>query len=139
MVDVSVQPVSPASARQASPASDVKVATSGGQPNAAATQDAQQVESQRAASDVAARKAEDKAADATAKAREPALKPQLRLSIAFNEEAQRFVYKGLDQKGKTVSQYPTEDALQRIAVLRQAIADTLTGSSARGALVNTTL
>lgn len=132
MVDVSVQPVTPTSARQASPV-EQRVVT--GVPS----QEAQQTEAARVASDNAARKAEDKTAENGAKSTDGALKPQLRLSIAFNEEAQRFVYKGLDQKGKTISQYPTEDALKRIAQLREVIADSITGTSARGALVNTSL
>lgn len=133
MVDVAVQPISPASARPTTPA-EAKSATTN-----VPSQETRQVEAARVASDQAARKAEDKAVENDAQFKDSAAKPQLRLSIAFNEEAQRFVYKGLDQKGKTVSQYPTEDALNRIAVLRRAIADTLTGTSARGALVNTSL
>jgi uncharacterized FlaG/YvyC family protein len=137
MVDVSIQPVSPASARPAAPAQDAKLASSAASPNANAAADVQQAANAQEAA--AASAAQRKANDSAAESKEAASKPQLRLSIAYNEEAQRFVYKGLDTRGKTISQYPTEDALKRIAFLRQAISDTLTGASSRGALLNTTL
>lgn len=143
MVDVSIQPVSPTSARPTTSVQDVKVPTSSvpqGSQGAVAAADAQSVANAKAAADGALRQTDEKTAEkAASKAKEAAGRPQLRLSIAFNEEAQRFVYKGIDAKGKTVSQYPTEDALQRIAVLRQAFSDTLTGVSSRGSFVNTTL
>ena len=137
MVDVTIQPVSPASARPAAPAQDVKLATAAASSNANAAADVQQsANAQEAAASAVQRKTTESATETKETADK---QPQLRLSIAYNEEAQRFVYKGLDTKGKTVSQYPTEDALRRIAFLRQAFADTLTGASSRGAVLNTTL
>ncbi len=137
MVDVSIQPISPASARPAAAAQDVKLASAAASSNASAAADVQQTANAQEAA--AANAAQRKANDTAVESKDAAAKPQIRLTIAYNEEAQRFVYKGLDTKGKTISQYPTEDALKRIVFLRQAITDTLTGVPSRGALLNTTL
>lgn len=143
MSNVAIQPVAPTAVASPSATKSPKPAqASVNASNAFAAQEPKQTNAPTQATQ-AATVAREAAKDAE-KAKESAKpateqRPQLRLSIGYNEEAQRFVYKGLDPKGKTVSQYPTEDALKRIAVLRQAITSTLTGAGAQGAVVNQTL
>ncbi len=47
-------------------------------------------------------------------------KSDVRLSITYNEESGRFIYRGLDPKtGEVVREFPAEEVLERIARIRQ--------------------
>lgn len=47
-------------------------------------------------------------------------KENLRLSISFDKEAGRFVYRGVDREtGEVVRQYPPEEIIDQIAAIRE--------------------
>ncbi|MBM3554907.1 MAG: flagellar protein FlaG [Alphaproteobacteria bacterium] len=63
-----------------------------------------------------------------------------RLNISYNDDAQLYVYKALNRDGDTVRQYPTDEALKRITVLRNALDQALGHAApAQGRVVNQAL
>jgi len=47
-------------------------------------------------------------------------KDDLRLSISFNKDVGRFIYRGIDREtGEVVKEYPPEEVVERIATIRE--------------------